>query len=181
MIIYEPVFPADILSFDLANLDSKSENFTFDYYLDYFLKNQSHFFAAKLFGGQPHSPSHMIYTNPVVGYIFGKKELKEKLCLHLSALSVAPSYRKLKIGSKLMRLFEENGDSVNAWFSDLFVRESNAAAILFYKKLGYELYRKIFSYYSYPAEDAFEMRKSLQKDVEKTCQIRVKDVDTKEM
>lgn len=177
MIIYEPVLPEDILSMDLANLDSKSENFTFQYYINYFANSAPDFFSARAYDNSCLAKTDLIYTNPILGYIFGGQELKEKPCLHLSALSVSPQYRKHKIGSSLMRTFEANGNSYGAWFIDLFVRESNKIAISFYTKLGYSVYRKVFCYYSNPLETAFDMRMSLKNDVNKECQKAGEDFD----
>lgn len=176
MITYEPLFPENILGMDLANLDSKSENFTFDYYLGYFLKYPCEFFSANSYCIYKDKTTHMIYTNPVIGYIFGKKEFKERLCLHLSALSIAPSYRKFGLGSQLMLMFENNGNEMKAYFADLFVRQTNCVAISFYKKLGYKIYRTIFNYYCSPLENAFDMRKSLEADTDKMCEIKGKDI-----
>ena len=71
-----------------------------------------------------------------------------------------------------MDLLEYVTDKIhNAWFVDLFVRSSNKVAIEMYKKLGYSTYRTVDKYYSddtnQPAEDAFDMRKSMPRDVNK--------------
>ena len=55
----------------------------------------------------------------------------------------------------------------DAYFVDLFVRPSNAVAVGFYRKLGYEVYRTVTGYFSSatgPSEDAYDMRMSLPKD-----------------
>ena len=49
---------------------------------------------------------------------------------------------------------------------DLFVREGNKAAIELYKGMGYSVYRRVVSYYG-DGEDAFDMRKTLKRDVKK--------------
>lgn len=176
MITFEPMFPEDILSMDLSNLDYKSENFTFNYYSYYFIKHSLDFFSIRNFYKNNCESDNFIYTNPVLGYIFGKLELKEKLCYHLSALSVAPAFRKFKFGSMLMRLFENNGNGYSAYFIDLFVRKSNLTAISFYKNLGYDVYRRIIGYYSTPVEDAYDMRYSLSLDPEKLLMKKEKDI-----
>ena len=53
------------------------------------------------------------------------------------------------------------------YFVDLFVRVSNSLAITMYEKLGYIVYRRVLEYYSGEGEDAFDMRKALQRDTEK--------------
>ncbi|ELA41574.1 uncharacterized protein VICG_01438 [Vittaforma corneae ATCC 50505] len=181
MIIYEPMLPKDVLSLDLANLDAKSENFTFSYYMGYLLNHPCDFFTVRSFFPFLSQHTSMIFTNPILGYAFGRKELKEKLCYHLSAISVAPSARELGIGTKLMRLFECTGNSYEAWFIDLFVRESNKLAISFYKRLGYVVYRTIFDYYMYPRENAFDMRLSLDKDSNKELLKSGEDVNVENL
>ena len=63
---------------------------------------------------------------------------------------------------------------------DLYVRESNKAAIEMYRKMGYSVYRRVVKYYSdglderggmveegedgERGEDAFDMRKPLSRD-----------------
>lgn len=177
MYVYSPMLPEDILSLDLTNLDSKTENFTFGYYMEYFMNHTSDFFTARRFQDVCIPSTNMIYTNPIVGYLFGKKQLKEKLCYHLSGLSVAPFSRKHGIGSILMKLFETTGNSYNAWFVDLYVRESNKIAIDFYHRNGYLFYRKVIRYYWYPVENALDMRKSLSIDTHKFMSKPGKDID----
>lgn len=181
MITYEPMLPEDVLSLDLANLDHKSENFSFRYYLKYLLDHPLDFFTARTMYEMGPATTNMIYTAPILGYVFGKREVKEKLCLHLSGLSVCPSHRKFKIGTCLMRMFETNGNSYNAWFVDLFVRESNRVAISFYNKAGYTIHRSIYGYYCYPSENAFDMRKSLDMDPDKKLQKPGKNVSASQI
>lgn len=175
------MFPEDVLSLDYANLDSMSENFTAQYYMTYFLTSPEHFYCARKFHSEDLSDSVLIYTKPVVGYIFGRLEMKRKRCLHLSAISVAPLCRKYKVGSELMKLFEYNGNWSDAYFIDLFVRNSNKIAMAFYQKLGYSFYRRVFSYYSSPKEDAHDMRKSLNLDANKEMELKGIDVRAEEL
>ena len=63
-----------------------------------------------------------------------------------------------------MAYFEEVSEEVHdAYFCDLFVRESNSPAVNFYKTCGYVTYRLIKGYYS-GQEDALDMRKPLRRD-----------------
>lgn len=53
------------------------------------------------------------------------------------------------------------------YFVDLFVRESNKAAIGMYRKMGYTVYRKVLDYYNDPEEHALDMRKAMRRDVKR--------------
>lgn len=182
MFIYEPMMPEDVHSLDLANLDRKSENFTLDYYFSYVNHHPNDFFNIRSL-----SPSliprisDMIYNNPILAYIFGKREYNENLCFHLSANSVAPSYRAMKLGSALLNMFEKAGDYYKAYFVDLYVRASNMTAIRFYEKNGYSCYRRIFAYYSYPDGDAFDMRKSIGMDPTKELMFNGTDIHSESL
>lgn len=171
----------DLLSLDLTNLDRKSENYTFSYYMQYFISHPLDFYSARSFYSVVSTATNMIYTNPIIGYILGRKEQKEKLCLHLSGLSICPSIRKFKIGTQLMKMFELNGNSYETWFIDLYVRKLNLPAVAFYKKLGYVVYRTVFDYYISPRDDAFDMRKSLDQDLLKECEKIGKDLHSNEL
>ncbi len=99
---------------------------------------------------------------------------------HVTALSVAPDYRRLGLAAKLMSGLEEISEKYSwtatrllvkkkklkhhcalarrkqAYFVDLFVRVSNTVAINMYKNLGYIIYRTVLEYYSgSPDEDAY--------------------------
>ncbi len=80
---------------------------------------------------------------------------------HVTAVTVAPDFRRLGIATKLMDILELVTEKKYAYFVisfsykysyagffvDLFVRESNKVAIEMYKKLGYSVYRKVLNYY----------------------------------
>ena len=55
---------------------------------------------------------------------------------HITALTVAPASRRLGLARLLSRSLERAGDQYNAWFVDLFVRESNHVAVGLYEGLG---------------------------------------------
>lgn len=97
---------------------------------------------------------------------------------HVTALTVAPCYRRLGVAATLMNWLEdvsEKWDFLNmfcrcckfvsfrwlnfrkqAYFVDLFVRVSNKVAISMYQALGYIVYRTVLEYYSgKPDEDAY--------------------------
>jgi N-terminal acetyltransferase B complex catalytic subunit len=92
---------------------------------------------------------------------------------HITALTVSPHARRLGLARTLTTSLESSGDAYDAWFVDLFVRKSNKIAQALYKGLGYSIYRKVLDYYSddptdssKDGEDAYDMRKSLARDVE---------------
>lgn len=110
-----------------------------------------------------------------MGYIMGKAEgsvPREEWHGHVTALSVAPEFRRLGLAAKLMEMLEEISERKEGFFVDLFVRVSNQVAVNMYKRLGYSVYRTVIEYYSAnnngdPDEDAYDMRKALPRDKEK--------------
>lgn len=92
---------------------------------------------------------------------------------HITALTIAPQYRRLGYARLLTRALEEACDKQNAYFVDLFVRESNTSAIKLYESLGYSVFRRVVDYYSddiggsMKGEDAFDMRIALSRDKKK--------------
>ena len=107
---------------------------------------------------------------------------------HVTALSVAPQYRRLGLAKDLTQALERGCEDQNAWFVDLFVREGNDTATGLYKGMGYverlprasrasrsqasrySVFRRVVEYYSddptgrKAGEDAFDMRKPLCRD-----------------
>ena len=104
----------------------------------------------------------------IMGYVLGKAEGDDKLWHgHVSAVTVAPAYRRLGLAKTLMDYFEDVSiRTYNAYFVDLFVRQSNHLAISMYEKFGYRTYRRVLGYYSGELpEDALDMRKALPRYV----------------
>ncbi|KAH0447950.1 hypothetical protein IEQ34_023217 [Dendrobium chrysotoxum] len=119
----------------------------------------------------------------MMGYVIGKaegkdpgpkvgrmqKEQKERHG-HVTAITVAPEYRRLGVAKGLMGLLESaSSNSYKAYFVDLFVRPSNQIAIGMYEGLGYSVYRKVDKYYQGGGpngtdEDGYDMRKALARD-----------------
>lgn len=100
----------------------------------------------------------------LMGYVVGKAEGEGKLWHgHVSAVTVAPEYRRLGLAKTLMDYFEDvSANTYNAFFVDLFVRSSNRLAINMYEQFGYSTYRRVLGYYSGELpEDALDMRKAL--------------------
>ena len=91
---------------------------------------------------------------------------------HVTALTVAPQYRRLGLAATLTEALERGCEDADAYFVDLFVREGNAAVGM-YRKMGYSIYRVVEGYYSddptgrKKSEDAFDMRKPLKRDKSK--------------
>ena len=63
---------------------------------------------------------------------------------HVTAVTCAPSHRRLGLAAKLMAALEEISEKKHCFFVDLFVRVSNSVAINMYKALGYTIYRQGF-------------------------------------
>lgn len=55
---------------------------------------------------------------------------------HVTALSVAPQYRRLGLAQDLTKALERGCEEQNAWFVDLFVRAGNKTAVGLYEGLG---------------------------------------------
>jgi N-terminal acetyltransferase B complex catalytic subunit len=85
---------------------------------------------------------------------------------HITALTIAPSARRLGYGTLLTSALEQQSDAHDAWFVDLFVRAENVVAQDLYRKMGYSVWRRVVGYYA-DNEDAFDMRKPMSKDKER--------------
>ena len=80
---------------------------------------------------------------------------------HVTAVTVAPEFRRLGLAKKLMDYLENvSVELYDGYFVDLFVRVSNSLAIGMYEKFGYSVYRRVLGYYSsaQDGEDAFGKR-----------------------
>ncbi|THH20911.1 hypothetical protein EW146_g568 [Bondarzewia mesenterica] len=110
----------------------------------------------------------------VMGYVIGKAEgAQAEFHGHVTALTVAPEYRRLSLGRRMMRLLEQVSDETyGGYFVDLYVRCQNRLAIGMYEGFGYSVYRRVREYYGSlglglkgkDEEDAFDMRKPLSRD-----------------
>ncbi|MCJ1314423.1 hypothetical protein MMC25_008105 [Agyrium rufum] len=159
---------SDLYTLNLTNLDPLTENYDIRFYMQYLATWPSLFICAI-------DPS-----DNIIGYIMGKIE-EDPLTHsfsphylpwhgHITALTVAPHYRRCGVARKLCLALERECNAQNAWFLDLFVRASNDTAINIYRGIGYSIYRRVVDYYNDdptgrgPGEDAFDMRKSLKRD-----------------
>lgn len=97
---------------------------------------------------RPPRPSH-----PAV---IGKAEgLGEEWHGHVTAISVAPEYRRLQLANKMMNLLEYISDKAyHGFFVDLFARCDNKKAIDMYERIGYSVYRRIQNYYGSLSPDS---------------------------
>ncbi|KAL9934542.1 hypothetical protein V8E36_006317 [Tilletia maclaganii] len=137
--------------------------------------------AAASIADQQASPNHDGAPLPelpqlprVMGYVIGKAEGKDsELHGHVTAITVAPEYRRLGLAQGLMRLLEDVSTQVyNAYFVDLFVRPSNMLAVKMYEGLGYSVFRKVLEYYhgggaNGQDEDGYDMRKPMPRDTKR--------------
>ncbi|VDN53782.1 unnamed protein product [Dracunculus medinensis] len=126
-----------------------------------------------------HSEYFQVFEHPngeIMGYVMGKAEgEKENWHSHVTAVSVAPAYRRLHLAARMMKSLEEISEMRRCYFVDLFVRVSNNVAINMYKSLGYIVYRRIIDYYSGKfEEDAYDMRKALSRDHQKKSVVPIK-------
>lgn len=161
MTTLRPFSVDDLFEFNNVNLDALTETYNQPFYLTYLAKWPEYFQALEAPDGR------------LMGYVMGKAEgVGEDWHGHVTAVTVAPEYRRLGLARRLMQGLEDVSEHVhNGYFVDLFVRMSNSLAIGMYKTLGYTVYRQVISYYSggdgHPAEDAYDMRKALPRDVDK--------------
>mmetsp|Transcript_38014 Transcript_38014/g.48470 ORF Transcript_38014/g.48470 Transcript_38014/m.48470 type:complete len:174 (-) Transcript_38014:285-806(-) len=150
----------DLFKFNSVNLDVLTETYNMSFYLQYLSTWPEYFLASEAPAGR------------IMGYIMGKAEGKNELWHgHVTAVTVAPEYRRLGLAKTLMDNLENVSEKVyNSYFVDLFVRKSNSVAIGMYRKFGYEVYREVLGYYS-GEENAYDMRKALPRDPDKKSMI----------
>ncbi|CAD5122110.1 DgyrCDS10560 [Dimorphilus gyrociliatus] len=163
-----PFTSSDLFQFNNINLDPYTETYGNFFYMMYLTKWPELCLVAEGPDGR------------IQGYILGKVEgTGDNWHGHVTALTVAPEYRRLGIARKLMQSLEEYSEKQDCHFVDLFVRVSNKVAIKMYENFGYIVYRRVLSYYSgtptEAEEDAFDMRKALPADKEKKSLIAPKD------
>ena len=160
MTTLRPFALADLFTFNNVNLDVLTETYGNNFYLEYLAKWPGYFTTAEAPGGK------------VMGYVMGKSEGREELWHgHVTAVTVAPEYRRQGLASRLMTELEDVSQyKYNGNFVDLFVRQSNSLAISMYEKFGYRRYRTVLGYYS-GEEHAFDMRKALPRDKEKQSMV----------
>ena len=151
----------DLLCFNKVNLDILTETYNVAFYGKYLARWPEYCKVAE-------SPSGDI-QGYVLGKVEGEKENDEKKNWHghVTAVTVAPSYRRQGLAKVLMKYLEDTTIRHNGFFVDLFVRKSNEVAIGMYQGMNYNIYRTVTNYYSGPEEDAYDMRKAMPRDVNK--------------
>jgi len=148
----------DLLRFAPTNLDPLTETYNFSFYLTYLARWPG---MCSIQEGA---------AGCVSSYMIGKAEgAAREWHGHVSALTVAPEFRRLGLAKTLMAELERVSDSAyRGFFVDLFVRASNAVAARLYVALGYTVYRRVLRYYGgagrEPPEDALDLRKRLPRD-----------------
>lgn len=153
----------DLFTFNNVNLDILTETYNLPFYLQYLAKWPEYCLVAE-------GPGRV-----TSGYILGKAEGQGELWHgHVTAVTVAPDFRRQNLAQKLMHILEDVTEKVHdGYFVDLFVRASNSVAIGMYEKFGYSVFRRVLGYYS-GQEDAFDMRKAMPRDVHKKSVIPLK-------
>ena len=151
----------DLLKFNKVNLDILTETYNVAFYGRYLARWPEYCKVAE-------SPSGDI-QGYVLGKVEGEKENEEKMNWHghVTAVTVAPSYRRQGLAKVLMKYLEDTTIRHNGFFVDLFVRKSNEVAIGMYQSMGYLIYRTVVGYYSGPEEDSYDMRKAMPRDIRK--------------
>ncbi|KAJ7355817.1 N-acetyltransferase [Mycena olivaceomarginata] len=162
MSVLRPFSASDMFKFNNINLDVWTETYGLSFYLNYLSTWPDLCYVQAAPSGR------------LMGYILGNAEgSNNDWHGHVTALTVAPEYRRLSIARKLTALLEFVSDTVyHAFFVDLFVRCKNEVAIEMYEGMGYSVWRRIREYYGTlglgsrgrDEEDAFDMRKPLSRD-----------------
>jgi len=163
--MFRPLRTDDLFRTAQVNADSFTANFSVAFYLYYLSRFPEQTFLRDSPGSSVFAPAAPGLPPHVEGYMIGKDEGLEEAKeyhVHVSAVTVSPHYRRLGLARQLMRRLEGMGDALGCEFCDLFVRASNSAALGFYNKLGYVIYRTIRKYYA--DEDGYDMRRSLPRD-----------------
>ena len=159
----------DMLKFNNVNLDILTETYSTNFYGKYIAVWGDCNVTAQNSNGM------------IEAYILGKVEgdknddQKKNWHGHVSAVTVAPYFRRQGLARSLMDFLENVTEKkYNGYYVDLFVRSTNKVAIEMYKKFGYDIYQTVNKYYSsdgiQPAENAYDMRKSMKRDVNKELQ-----------
>ena len=100
----------------------------------------------------------------IVGFIVGRilaDAVEDSYIAEIFNIAVAAQYRRLEVGSKLIRYFFGLAELGEAKQVFLEVRSGNTTAIEFYRKHGFEAYSRRNSYYTEPVEDATLMRMTI--------------------
>jgi len=162
MSVLRPFRATDLFKFNNVNLDIWTETYGIGFYLSYLSKWPDLCCVQEAPSGR------------MMGYVIGKAEGNStEWHGHVTALTVAPEYRRLSLARKMINLLEMVSDEIyRGYFVDLYVRCANSVAIDMYERFGYSVYRRVREYYGNlglgkggrDEEDAFDMRKPLSRD-----------------
>ena len=85
----------------------------------------------------------------LISQVLGKAEgVQSDWHGHITAVTVAPEYRRLSLARNMCQRLEFVSDAVyKGYFVDLYVRCNNASAISMYEGMGYSVYRRVREYY----------------------------------
>jgi N-terminal acetyltransferase B complex catalytic subunit len=120
-----------------SNLDVWTETYSITFYLSYLSRWPDLCYLQEAPDGR------------AMAYVLGKAEgTHHDWHGHVTAITVAPEYRRLSLARNMMNLLERISDEVyKGFFVDLFVRCSNLVAIKMYEGMDYSVYRRIREYY----------------------------------
>ena len=101
----------DTLRFNCVNIDPFTETFNMGFYMQYLARWPQYCHTVVAPSGR------------IVGYIMGKSEGEgEDWHGHVTAITVAPEFRRLGTSTILMNQLEAISEREKGWFVDLFVR-----------------------------------------------------------
>jgi len=101
----------------------------------------------------------------VLGFAVGRifEIGQDKFTVELTNIGLRQTIRNRGFGRLLLKIFLERCEQVGASSVILEVRESNATAIAFYRKFGFEATGRRRGFYSAPFEDALTMQLELDR------------------
>lgn len=172
----QPFEATDFFSLNAVNLDTFTENFPVEFYLEYLILWPSLMFKSV----ELTSPAPGSNGNEISGYMMGKTEGKgQDWHAHITAVTISPRFRRISLASMLCDTLKTITDNPphNVNFIDLFVKCNNQLAICLYEKLGYSVFRRVVGYYNSHTDpiptratkpndlkDAFDMRHGMERD-----------------
>ncbi|KAJ3515992.1 hypothetical protein NLJ89_g1411 [Agrocybe chaxingu] len=183
MSILRPFKAADMFKFNNINLDIWTETYGIGFYLNYLSRwpdlccvQEAPSGRMMGYGAQGNlQPPMLVIMTSSPPTVLGKAEGSgTEWHGHVTALTVAPEYRRLSLARKMMSLLEMVSEEIyKGFFVDLYVRCANLVAIDMYEGMDYSVYRRVREYYGTlgigkggrDEEDAFDMRKPLARDV----------------
>ena len=95
----------------------------------------------------------------VIGFLVGIKTEEKRAKILM--ISVSRYQQRKKIGTKLLKEFEETVKNENIKEIELEVRTRNKKAIKFYQKHGYKIVDKVLDYYQ-NSDNAYIMKRIIQ-------------------